>query len=81
MRIYSRNLALWVIIPGLFIPCHMIVAGYFGFTLVLHESVRPLVLYLSAFSFPDDNLSKYKWIFSKLGVGIDIMEIWFGIAK
>ena len=33
---------------------------------------------MSGFSFPDDNLSKYKWIFSKLGVCIN-EEIWFGI--
>ena len=33
------------------------------------------------FSFPDDNLSKHPWIFNKLGMCIDIVEIWFGIAK
>ena len=33
------------------------------------------------FSFPDDNLSKYQWIFTKLGMCIDIVEIWFGIAN
>ena len=32
------------------------------------------------FSFPDDNLSKYEWIFIKLDMCIDIVEIWFGIA-
>ena len=31
--------------------------------------------------FPDDNLSKYKCIFTKLGVCIDIVEICFGIAN
>ena len=31
-------------------------------------------------SFPDDNLSKYQWIFTKLGVCIDFVEIRFGIA-
>ena len=31
-------------------------------------------------SFPDDNLSKHQWIFTKLGICTDIMEIWFGIA-
>ena len=30
--------------------------------------------------FPDDNLSKLQWIFTKLGVCIDIVEIWFGIT-
>ena len=38
----------------------------------VHPSVR--------FSFPDDNLSKHQWIFTKLGMCIDIVEIWFGIA-
>ena len=33
------------------------------------------------FSFPDDNLSKHQWIFTKLVVCIDIMEICFGIAN
>ena len=32
------------------------------------------------FSFPDGNLSKHQWIFTKLGMCIDIVEIWFGIA-
>ena len=31
--------------------------------------------------FPDDNLSKNQWIFTKLGMCIDIVEIWFGIAN
>ena len=33
------------------------------------------------FSFLDDNLSKDQWIFTKLGMFIDIVEIWFGIAS
>ena len=33
------------------------------------------------FSFLDDNLSKHQWIFSKLGMCIDIVESWFGIAN
>ena len=32
-------------------------------------------------SFPDDNLSKYQEIVTKLGTCIDIKEIWFGIAN
>ena len=32
------------------------------------------------FLFPDDSLSKYQQIFTKLGMRIDIVEIWFGIA-
>ena len=31
-------------------------------------------------SFPDDNLSKYQGILTKLGSCIDMKEIWFGIA-
>ena len=70
----------------IFIPRHTIVAGYYGFTLVIRVSgrlsvhpsyVRPSV----RFSFPDDNLSKHQWIFTKLGMCIDIVEIWFGIAN
>ena len=34
----------------------------------------------SLFLFPDDNFSKCQWIFTKLGVCIDIIEICFGIA-
>ena len=44
-------------------------------------SVRPSVVRPSVrFSFPNDNLSK-QWIFTKLGMCIDIVEIWFGIAN
>ena len=31
--------------------------------------------------FPDDNLSNYQWIFTKLGTCIDIEEIWFWITN
>ena len=55
----------------LYIPRHTIVAGYYVFTLDIHVSVRPSV----RFSFPDDNLSKHQWIFPKLGICIDIVEI------
>ena len=34
----------------------------------------------SVFSFPDDNFSKYEWIFTKRGICIDIVESWFEIA-
>ena len=59
-----------------FIPRHTIVAGYYGFTLDVRVSVRQSV----RFSFPDDNLSKHQWIFTKLGMCIDVVKIWFGIA-
>ena len=32
------------------------------------------------FSFPDDNF-KHQWIFTKIGMCIDIVEIWFWIAN
>ena len=32
------------------------------------------------FLFQDNNLSKSQWIFTKLEMCIDIVEIWFGIA-
>ena len=62
---------------SLFIPHHTTVAGYYGFTLDVHASVHPSV----HFSFLDDNLTKHQWIFTKLGMCIDIVEIWFGIAN
>ena len=33
------------------------------------------------FSFPDDYLGKCQGILTKLGTGIDMKEIWFGIAN
>ena len=56
----------------------MVVAGYYGFTLDVHVSVHPSSV---CNSFPDDNLSKHQWIFTKLGMCIDIVEIWFRIAN
>ena len=45
--------------------------------LSVHLSVvRTYVLLL----FLDENLSKHQWIFTKLAMCIDIVEIWFGIA-
>ena len=67
---------------GVFIPRHTLVAGYYGFTLVVRESVCPSVVRPSiCFLFPDDNLSKHQWIFTKLGMCIDIVEIWYEIAN
>ena len=47
---------------------------------------RQFLIELSAqdmpvFSFPDDDLSKYQWIFAKLGMCLDIVEFLFGIAN
>ena len=72
----------WGSSKEIFIPRHTVVAGYYGFTLVIPESVCPSVVRPSVrFSFPDDNLSKHQWIFTKLGMCIDIVEIWYGIAN
>ena len=65
-------------------------AGDYGFTLDVSVSVCPSVhpSYVCSsvhpavrFSFLDNNLSKHHWIFTKLGMCIDIVEIWFGIAN
>ena len=37
--------------------------------------------HIFVYSFSDNNVSKYQWIFTKLGICIDIVEIWFGIAN
>ena len=44
-------------------------------------SVRTSVVCPSVVSFPEDKLSRCKWIFTKLGMCIDIEDIWFGIAN
>ena len=46
-------------------------------------SVHPFFCCPSVFLFPDDNFSKRQWIYTKLGVCIDIniVEIWFGIGN
>ena len=54
-------------------------AGYYGFTLVVRESIRLSVCPSVGFLFPDDNLSKHQWIFTKLGMCIDIVEIGLGL--
>ena len=57
-------------------------AGYYGFTLDVRVSVRPSVNRTSVrILFPDDNLSNHQMIFTKFGVCIDIVEVWFGIAN
>ena len=53
------------------------VSHWLSMCLSVHPSVRCQYVFL----FPYDNLSKYKWIFTKLGVYIDIVEIRFGIAN
>ena len=59
--------------------------GHYSFTLVVRVSgrvsVRPSVIRPFVFSFPDDNLSECQWIFTELGMCIDIVEIWVGLAN
>ena len=64
----------------------MIVCGVLWFHVGFRASVHPSVSHSFVcrsvlFSFLDDNLSKHQWIFTKLGMCIDIVEIWFGIAN
>ena len=63
-----------IVIPhwGIIVSCWMSVC-----LSVRLSVVRPSVRIL----FPDDNLSKSQWIFTKLGMCIDIVEIWFGIVN
>ena len=60
-------------------------AGYYDFMLVVRVSVRSSVClsYIrpSVISFLDGNLSERQWVFTKFGICIDIVEIWFGIAN
>ena len=62
---------------------HTIVARYNGFTLVFCVSsvCLPSIIWLSIFSLADYDFSNYSWIFTKLGMCIDILEIWFGSAN
>ena len=49
-----------------------------NFTQILIElSARDTPIFL----FLDDNLSKHQWILTKLGMCIDIVKCWFGIAN
>ena len=60
----------------------MIVAGYYGFTLEDCLSTHPSCIHpLVCISFRDDSTSKHQWILTKLGMCIDIVEIWFEIAN
>ena len=50
------------------------------------DKFRKILMELTARDTPiisclDDNWSKHQWIFTKLGMCIDIVEIWFGNAN
>ena len=57
------------------------VERYYIFTLDIRLSALPSSVWPSIVLFPENNLSKYQWIFTKLGMCIDIVEVWFGIAN
>ena len=46
----------------------------------LHDSGRVLSFHFIHIKFPDNNF-KRQWIFTKLGMCIDIVKIWFWIAN
>ena len=51
-----------------------IVAGCYGFMLVISVSVCLSVMWcLSVFSFPDNNVSKYQWIFNNM---VCVLILW-----
>ena len=56
--------------------CHASVHSF-----VVRPSVRLSLVRSSVFSFPDDNLSKYLLIITKLNMCIDILEIWYRIVN
>ena len=62
-------------------PLYSIVMGYYGFMLEVCVSICPSFCPSVRFSFPNDNLSKHQWIFTKFGMCIDIVEIWFGMTN
>ena len=64
----------------IFLTRHTIVVECYSFTLIVHVSTGAFVR-LSVLSFPDANFNKYQWMFTKLGICIHILEIWFGIAN
>ena len=68
----------FLVIYKIYIPRHMIMAEYYGFMLVIRVSIHPSYVHTvlpSIFLFPGDSLSKFQWIFPKLGMCIDSMEI------
>ena len=64
--------------------CIDIVEVWFGIANGQISSIFNSVIclpYMSVFSFLDNNLRKYQSIFTKLGMCIDIIEIWFVIVN
>ena len=68
----------------IFIPRHTTVAGYYGLTLDIRVFVRLSVH--QSFVHPSVSPSIFRfwmitWENTKLGMCIDILDIWFGIAN
>ena len=59
----------------------MLMAGFYGITVAVGVSLHLSYICQSLFLFLDDNLSKCQWIFTKLGICIAIVKIWFGVAN
>ena len=64
----------------LFIPSHTRVAGFYDTKLVIRLSVCLSVCRTSILLFQDDNLDTFPWVFTKLGMCIDIVDFWFRVA-
>ena len=59
------------------------VSHWMSVCLSIHQSyIHPsVVCWFVGILFLDDNLSKHQWICTKLGMRIDILGSWFGIAN
>ena len=57
-------------------------AGYYACgTFIDSVTWQRYILFHVTFSFPNDNFSKYQWIFTKLAMCIDIVATCFGKAN
>ena len=67
--------------PQTWYMCIDIVIIWFGIAYGQISSTFDRGIWPGHVPFPDDNFSKYQWIFMKLDMCIDIVEICFGIAN
>ena len=61
--------------------CHIVISGWLPLCLSVCQCVRLSYICPSVFLFLDDNLSKYQWNFTKLGLCIDILDFWLLMGK
>ena len=54
-------------------------SAYYFMVTVHQLFIEQLHVRPSVFSFPDNGLSKYLWIFTKISMCLDIIEIRFGL--